>query len=317
MSGKSGDKAIQEQRIQENIGEKIRKFRTDKQMNTVTLAARAGISQGQLSKIENGKATISIKNLTRLCSELSVPLSLLFQQDGAPPEAPDVINAVAGLENQGLHWFDREIFRHTDGAVTLKPLGPFQFGTASEQIQYGFGGHLDLFVESIEQFQTMAPALRHLALPYSFRSEENRQAFLNSSYFREQVTDVLLSNGIRILNPNWNWLRGEQFVVLSKTPVISPEDVRGLRVRVYQSEAQTQFWKQMGARPVTIGWWDVKDALKNDEVDVVPTMKALAYHNGFCEFARYITLLGDIPCALGVYMSEEKFRSFSLKSRPA
>lgn len=280
-------------------------------MNTVTLASKAGISQGQLSKIENGKATVSIKNLTRLCSILETPLSFLFQTEEIENHPEEIINAVAGLENQGLHWFAREIADYTGGAVALKPLGPFQFGTAFEQINHGFKGNLDLFVEEIEYFESMSSELKHFILPYCFRSEENCQGFLRSDFFVENVIDLLLKNGIRVLNPNWNWKRGMQRVLLSRTPVISPEDVKGLRVRIYESDVLAEFWKNMGAVPVIIPWPKVKEALKNKEVDLVPTRKSLLFHNGYCEHAKYITLLGDISSILGVFISDEKYRSFS------
>ena len=311
MPGNISDKAVQETKIQENIGIKIRQLRSNKKLNAVALSSKAGISQGQLSKIENGKATISIRNLTRLCSILETPLSFLFQlEEEASPEQ-NIISSVAGLENQGLHWFAREISAYTNDAVALKPLGPFQFGTAIEQIKYGFKGNLDLFVEGIVHFESMAPVLKHLILPYCFRSEENRQAFLKTRFFQEKVINRLLENGIRLLNPKWNWTRGVERVLLSRKPIISPEDVKGLRVRVYESDVLAKFWENMGAIPVTIPWSKVNEALKNHKVDLLPTMKALIYNNGYCEYARYITLLGDIPSILGVFISEEKYRSFS------
>ncbi len=310
MQEKIKEKVVQETLIQKNVGMKIKHLRGVKKLNTVTLATKAGISQGQLSKIENGKATISIKNLTKLCNALETPLSCLFETEDKQTTQQHTINAVAGLENRGLHWFAGEILDFTDGAVALKPLGPFQFGTAYEQINYGFKENLDLFVEEIEYCESISPELRHLILPYCFRNEENRRAFFKSDYFMKKVINRLLKNGIRVLNPNWNWRRGMERVLLSRTPLISPHDVKGLRVRVNESEILSEVWKDMGAVPVKVPWPDVKEALKYKEVDLLPTRKALLFHNGFCEYAKYITLLGDIPSILGVFISEKKFRSF-------
>ena len=310
MPGDISYKVVQETFVRKNVGIKIRQLRRDKKLNTVALASRAGISQGQLSKIENAKATVSIKNLTSLCSVLQIPLSYLFQTEDRKKPDNYIINAVAGLENQGLQWFAKIISDYTNGAVALKPLGPVQFGTSIEQINYGFKGNLDLFVESMVQFEPLAPLLKHLILPYCFRSEENRQAFFKTDYFKMHVTNPLLKNGIRLLNPDWNWMRGMERVILSRRPVISPKDVKGLRVRIYASNLLAEFWENMGAIPVTIPWPDVKDALKNKDFDLLPTMKSLLYHNEFCEHAKYITLLGDLPCILGVFMSDEKYRVF-------
>ncbi len=311
MSEDISDKIVKETLIQKNVGIKIKQLRSSKGLNTVTLAAKTNISQGQLSKIENGKATISIKNLTRLCSVLDIPLSVLFQLEDETQPEKHIISAVAGLESQGLHWLAREISTLTRGEVCLKPLGPFQFGTTYEQINYGFKGNLDLFVEGIVHFRSMAPALEHLNLPYCFRSEEKRQAFFKTPFFKKNIVDRLLKNGIRALNPRWNWLRGMEKVLISRRPVISPKDVKGMRVRIYDSDTLAQFWEAMGAIPIKIPWSGVHDALKSKTVDLVPTMKALVYHNNYCKYAQYITLLGDMPSILGVFISEEKYRSFS------
>ncbi len=88
--------------------------------------------------------------------------------------------------------------------------------------------------------------INQLILPYCFRSEGNRQAFFKTHFFQENVINRLLENGIRVLNPNWTWVRGSERVLLLRKPIISPEDVKGLRVRVYESDVLARFWENMG-----------------------------------------------------------------------
>ncbi len=305
------DKSVRESLIQKNVGIKIRELRKAGKMKAIDLASKAGISQGQLSKIENGKATVSIKNLALLCRVLGRPLNYLFQAEDKASAVRHRIIAVAGLENQGLHWFAQEVGSHTNGIVALNSLGTLQFGPAVEQIDLIFEGSIDLFIENLVQFYRIAPALKQLALPYCFRDEQHRQAFLESSYFRENVTEVLLRKGIRLLNPNWNWIRGLEWVLVSRRPICTPEDVKGLKVRIYDCEHLRCFWSEMGAIPVVVPWSKVRKAIASGQVDVVPTKKALIYHNGFCSHARYVTILGDIPEIMGVFITETKYSSFS------
>jgi transcriptional regulator with XRE-family HTH domain len=124
------DKAVQEDLIQKNVGIKIRELRKAGKMNAIDLASKAGISQGQLSKIETGKANVSIKNLAQLCRILGRPLNYLFQTEDKSTAVRHKISAVAGLENQGLHWFEQEVGSNTNGAVALNSLGTRQFGPA-------------------------------------------------------------------------------------------------------------------------------------------------------------------------------------------
>ena len=303
--------AIREALIQKNVGVWIRALRKTEKMSAVDLASKAGISQGQLSKIENGKATISIKNLACLCDILDRPLSDLFQTAGKASAVRHTITAVAGLENQGLHWLAQEICSHTDGIVTLNTLGTLQFGPAIDQINLILKGNIDLFIEEPVQFYKVAPALKQFSLPYCFRDEQHRQAFLASPYFKENVTEVLQRKGIKVLNPNWNWIRGLEQTLVSNRPICTPEDVKGLKVRIFDCEHHRRFWREMGAIPVVVPWSDVREAIASGQVDVAPILKALIYHNGFCSHARYVTILGDIPAIMGVFIIQSKYDSFS------
>lgn len=304
------DKSALEALIQKNVGARIRKLRKAQNLNAVALASKAGISQGQLSKIENGKATISIKNLAGICRILGHPLSALFQGDEMEKTGGHTITAVAGLEYQGLHWLEREISRYTENAVLLRTLGTIQFGPVGEQIELLFNREIDLFIEELVHFSRIAPDLRHFNLPYCFDSEAKRVAFLQSEYFKKNVADVLLENGIRCLNPPWNWTRGVERAIIANRPIVSPEDVKGLRVRIYKSEIQKLFWQHMGAIPVVVPYSEIRQAIDTEKVDAVPLDKELLYRPRLCRNARFVTILGDLDSIMGVFITEEKFRSF-------
>jgi transcriptional regulator with XRE-family HTH domain len=55
-----------EKPVQQRVGAHVRELRQAAGITAVVLAGRAGLSQGQLSKIENNKAALSVKTLTRL-----------------------------------------------------------------------------------------------------------------------------------------------------------------------------------------------------------------------------------------------------------
>jgi TRAP-type C4-dicarboxylate transport system substrate-binding protein len=79
-------------------------------------------------------------------------------------------------------------------------------------------------------------------------------------------------------------------------------------VRVNDSEILACFWEEMGTQPIVVPWHEVKAALRDGVVDVLPTHKAHLFPLGFCRHARFVTLLGDTSPALGVAMNELKYR---------
>ncbi len=64
--------------LEKYIGAEIRKHRRRMDMTMVALAQRANVSQGMMSKIENGQTSPSLSTLAALAEALNIPLSILF-----------------------------------------------------------------------------------------------------------------------------------------------------------------------------------------------------------------------------------------------
>jgi len=295
--------------IQRNVGARIRELRKARGLSGYALARAVGISQSQLSKIETGKATLSVAVLARLCQALDRPLSYLFQSEEEMPRVLGTLTTVAGPESQALKEFADEVRRRTGGRMSLIPLRASQLGPAEDQVEHLRQGALDLFVEEIHRFARLAPDARLFGIPYVFRSEDHRQVVLSSSWFRREVLERLLAQGVRLLNPRWNWHRGVEYVLVSRRPLFSPADVQGLRVRVSEARGLSRLWEEMGAEPVVLPWAEVRRALRDGRIDVLPTHKSHLYPMGLCRYAPYVTRLGDLPSALAVAVSETKYQA--------
>lgn len=298
---------LNEQVIQKRIGAKIRELRTAASLTAVELAQQTGLSQSQISKIETGKAALSISALTSLCHILGRPLSYLFQKDDEIPRVLGTMTTVAGPESRGLTWFANEVRCRTEGRLSLVPLQATLLGPQTRQSAMLKEGFLDLFIEDLPAFRDLVPALDLLGLPYIFDSTDHQKAFLNSAGFDQNVRQTLQQEGIHPINAHWNWRRGLEWVILSTRPVIHPDQVRGLKVRIFESPLLARFWEEMGAKPVVIPWPRVRRAWLRGEVDLLPTHKAHLFPLGFCKRGRFVTLLGDVSPMLMVAVNEARY----------
>ena len=299
--------------LQIMVGSKIRELRQFKGMHAAELARISQISPSQLSKIENGKATISIKVLNSLCKILNRPLSYLFQSEKETPRILGTLNTVKGPENKGVEWFAKEIIRTTKGGFKLVPMWATKFGSSMDQIEILRQGGIDLFIGDAFAFQRFSPVLKMLSVPYSFSSNDHLRFFLESDYIYQNVMKPLRESGIRIINKKWNWLRGIEMCLVSHKPIIGPDQVKGLRVRISSSgSAAGCFWEELGAKPIVIPWHKVKPALAKREIDLLPTLKSFLYPLGFCKYTKYITLLDDTGANLAVAMSELRYMNLPI-----
>ncbi len=80
------------------LGNFIRKYRLEQHLTIADVSARAGISKGMLSKIENGQTSASLSTLTKLAQALGLTLSSLFRNYDVPVGGAQLVKAGEGLE---------------------------------------------------------------------------------------------------------------------------------------------------------------------------------------------------------------------------
>ena len=205
-----------------------------------------GISIGQLSRIENGKTGVSVRNLLPLCERLNRSLSYFFRREEEISKVLGTLTTVEGPESHGIEWFAREVALRTDGQINLIPLKAGQLGSGLDQVMQLACGQIDIFIEELHHYRKLIPGLDIFSLPYIFGDTAHQQAFLDCRYSREMFFDPLGDHAIRMLNPRWNWHRGVERVLISNYPIVSPEDLTGKRIRIFESKFLDQFFSQDG-----------------------------------------------------------------------
>ena len=70
------------------VGRKIRKLRKERKLTQTALAARIGIQQSDLSRMEKGEYRVSLDTLFRILAEFEVSLAEFFQESSAESYSP-------------------------------------------------------------------------------------------------------------------------------------------------------------------------------------------------------------------------------------
>lgn len=91
-------------RVDQLVGEKIRKLRISQNMTLAELGTELGISHQQLQKYETGTNRLSAGMLSNVAHVLRVPISGLFQE--ANNELDDA-DPMEHLRNECREWLDR------------------------------------------------------------------------------------------------------------------------------------------------------------------------------------------------------------------
>ena len=106
------------------IGEKIREFRTEKNIKLFEAAAKADISKGLLSKIENGRAIPSLPVLLQILRSLEIDLTVFFKEVESESDGHTYLlikkedyRPVAKEDASGFHYFS--VFQQSFSSVAF------------------------------------------------------------------------------------------------------------------------------------------------------------------------------------------------------
>ncbi|ALA55245.1 helix-turn-helix transcriptional regulator [Shouchella clausii] len=71
-------------KLNKSIGSRIKKYRKSLNLSTTEVSKLSGISQGTISKIENGYSSTNIATLIKICNALEITLFDILPDDALP-----------------------------------------------------------------------------------------------------------------------------------------------------------------------------------------------------------------------------------------
>ena len=84
--------------LESYLGNTVRDLRTQHGLTIADVAARAGISRGMLSKIENAQTATSLETLEQIANALGVTLSRLFRNYNIPSGNAQLVKSGQGMQ---------------------------------------------------------------------------------------------------------------------------------------------------------------------------------------------------------------------------
>lgn len=87
-----------DRRLDRFLGIKVRELRQRNHLTLGDVATQAGISQGMLSKIENGQASMSMDTLEKVAAALGTQIGELFRNYNMPAGGAQIVKSGEGME---------------------------------------------------------------------------------------------------------------------------------------------------------------------------------------------------------------------------
>lgn len=208
-------------------------------------------------------------------------------------------------KGQAADRFAELIEERTDGRIVVEVFPDSQLGDdgqITEQMRMGtiqmnapFTGVLPAFVPQAEFFD----------LPFLFPSTESVYNALHGEV-GEIFNGYLEEIGLRVLG---YWDGGFKHFTNSKRPIVTPEDLKGLKFRVSQSPLLSAQFEALGAQGISISFNELYTALSQGTVDGQENVLANIYSRKFYEAQPYMTLSGHGYLGYVLMVSEDFYQS--------
>lgn len=197
----------------------------------------------------------------------------------------DILNEVSGGKMK-LEWF---------AGSTL--------GNTAQHYAQLKNGTLDMFSTGFDTATTLQNAkdFAICVVPYVFNNSEHMEKFLKSELLQQMLANVEPTNNVKFVGSVcMNLPRG---LSTSKTPVHTPEDVKGLKLRVPESPSVVSVWEAWGASPVQISVSELFTSLEGGIADGQDNNVLSMWANSYYEVQSYYMELEYIQNAQVIWMS--------------
>lgn len=219
-----------------------------------------------------------------------------------------------GSYQYGMEKFKEVLEAETNGEVTVSihPNGELG-GNEDELVQNMSTGGVDIIVAAPGFMAQSVREVDIVSLPYLFRDVDHWQERLDGEVGAELTELVENGTDFKVLG---YWMSGIRQYFGSK-PIHSPDDLRGVRIRVMNSPAIQNIWSTLGAQPANVAFNELYQGLQNNVVDAAENDFANIIQMRFQEVAPYISLTNHDIATRFFIMSGDKFDGLSAEHQAA
>lgn len=168
--------------------------------------------------------------------------------------------------------------------IEIHPAG--QLGSEKDLVELLQVGSLALTKVSASPLESFAPQMEVFSIPYVFRDREHFLRVLESALGRELLSSL---EKVRLRGLAY-YDAGSRSFYTTNTPLYSPADLDGLKIRVQQSRTSVRMVAALGGAATPIAWGELYTALQQGIVDGAENNPPSFYLSRHFEVARYFTL---------------------------
>ena len=165
--------------------------------------------------------------------------------------------------HQGMEFMKKRLEELSGGMVTIDIYPSSVLGSEVQCIEQLQNGSLAMTKTSAASIENFVPEMAVFGLPYLFRDADHYWAVLKSNVGKE----LLQKGNTKFLLGLCYYDSGSRNFYTKDRPIRTPDDLKGLKIRVMNSRTAMDMVESLGASPTPIAWGELYTALAQGTVD--------------------------------------------------
>ncbi len=192
------------------------------------------------------------------------------------------------IDTKVANYFKELVEEESNGSVKIEvyPNDQLAGGNATKGIEMITDGSTDLAAYATSVLSVLDERLSIGTVPWTFSSYTEAREIIDATGLA-YYDSVLQEKGLTAIGSFHNGFRQ---LTNSKHAVTTPEDLKGLKIRVPGSEVYMNFFRAFGADPVGLNWSETFTALQQGAIDGQENGVSITSTSGVAEVQKYMTI---------------------------
>src|SRR5882724_6541299 len=209
---------------------------------------------------------------------------------------------------QALRFMGSMIAERSGGRDQIRVFHSRQLGEEKETIEQTRAGAIDLNRTNGALIGNFVPAMNVLAMPFLFRSIEHLQKVLDGPIGNEILNSFEPYGFVGLTFYD----SGARSIYNSVRPLRTLADIKGLRIRVQQSELMSDMVRALGAEPIALPYGQVLTGLATKLIDGAENNWPSFVTTDHYKYAGFYTLTEHSMSPEVLVMSQKAWQSLSV-----
>lgn len=214
---------------------------------------------------------------------------------------------LSDIQQEMSVFFRQEVEARSHGEIEVKIFPQGQLGSDKQMIDATRAGIVDISMVGLNNWTGLLPEAAAFTLPYMFPTRKHAYRVLDGAIGQDLLASMARFKIKGLGFPE----NGYRNITNNRGPIRTPDDLKGLRMRVNTSRALSDMFKRLQANPQQIPVAELYSALETRVVDAQdhPTSVTLSFK--FYEVQKYFSLTQHAYSPLLLAMNQKNFENLS------